>query len=309
MNTQFTIWQAGAAAVLLLVAGLYLYGWRRLHRAQPTLATRARLVALAAALLALTLALVWPLPVWSNYLLTLRSLQKVLIAMIAAPLLWLSCPVQTITWGVRGPARRALVALHRGDGLLARTGRALTRPLVTWFAFLGAFLFWHDPQAVPFMVGGGWFHYVAPWLLFSAALLYWWPIVDTGPRLHPPLPAWVLIVYIITVEIPNMVAGVTIAFSAAPLYSHYATLHAEGRALLPLNVTTDQVTGGAIVWVFGSLVYIASVVAVLHRLFRREDSTAPHPLAGWDANEKFIAPGLEQRVVQNRLRNVDLSHH
>jgi putative membrane protein len=309
VNTQFTIWQASAAAVLLLVAILYARGWQRLHRAQPALATRARLVALAAALLALSLALVWPLPIWSNYLLTLRSLQKVLIAMIAAPLLWLSCPVQVIAWEVRGPARRALVALHRGNGLLARTGRALTRPLVTWFAFLGAFLFWHDPQAVPFMVGGGWFHYVAPWLLFGAALLYWWPIVDTGPRLHSRLPAWVLIVYIITVEIPNMVAGVTIAFSAAPLYAHYATLHPAGRALLPLTATTDQVTGGALVWVFGSLVYIAAVVGVLHRLFRREGSTAPHPLAGWDANEKFIAPGLEQRVVQNRLHNVDLSHH
>lgn len=309
MDTQFTIWQASAAAALLLLVALYGRGWRRLHRALPTLATGARLVALSGALLALTLALVWPLPIWSNYLLTLRSLQKVLIAMVAAPLLWLSCPVQTIAWGLRGPARRALVALHRGRDPLSRGARALTRPLFCWFAFLGAFLFWHDPQAVPFMVGTSWFHFVAPWLLLGAALLFWWHVVDTGPRLHTRLPAWVLIVYVIAVEIPNMVAGVTIAFSGAPLYAYYATLHAQGRALLPLTAITDQMTGGAIVWVFGSLVYIGSIVAVLHRLFRRDGSTAPHPLAGWDANEKFIAPGLEQRVVQNRLRNIDLSHH
>ena len=46
--------------------------------------------------------------------------------------------------------------------------------------------------------------------------------------------------------------------------------------------------GGAIVWVFGSLVYVAAIVAVLHRLFRRDGSTVPHPLTslspqGWNS--------------------------
>lgn len=309
MDLSITLWQAMIAALLTLVASLYLWGWRRLHRAQPTLASGGRLVALAAALIALTLALIWPLPVWSNSLLSLRSLQKVLIALIAAPLIWLSCPVHTVAWGLRGPTRRALIWIHRGQDPVARGLRALTQPLFTWFAFLGSFLFWHDPQAVPFMVGDGWFHYVAPWLLLGAALLYWWPVVDTGPRLHSRLPAWVLIVYLITVEIPNMVAGVTIAFSATLLYDHYAAVHAQGRAIFPIGATTDQMVGGAIVWVFGSLVYVAAIVAVLHRLFRRDGSTVPHPLAGWDANDKFIAPGLEQRVAQNQRRGVDLNHH
>lgn len=308
MAVQINLWQASAAAFLLLATGLYLWGWRRLHAAQPALATPGRLVALGGALLALTLALVWPLPIWSNDLLTFRSIQKVLVALVAAPLLWLSCPVQTIAWGLRGPARQALVGLHRGQGPLPRAVRALTRPLITWFAFLGAFLFWHDPQAVPFLVGDGWFHFVAPWLLFGAALLFWWPIVDTGPRLHGRLPAWLLIVYVITVEIPNMIAGVTIAFSDTPLYAHYATPQAAGQALLPLTAATDQMVGGAIVWVFGSFVYIGTVVAILHQLFRRDGSTAPHPLADWDADEKFIAPGLEQRATQNRLRKIDLGH-
>lgn len=308
MVAQINLWQAGAAAFLLLATGLYLWGRRRLRHAQPALATSGRLVALGGALLALTLALVWPLPIWSNYLLTFRSIQKVLIALVAAPLLWLSCPVQTITWGLRGPARRALVNLHRGQGPFPRAVRALTWPLITWFAFLGAFLFWHDPQAVPFLVGDGWFHFVAPWLLFGAATLFWWPIVDTGPRLHARLPAWLLIVYVITVEILNMIAGVTIAFSATPLYAHYATPHAAGQALLPLTAVTDQMVGGAIVWVFGSFVYIGTVVAILHQLFRRDGSMAPHPPADWDADEKFIAPGLEHRATQNRLRKIDLGH-
>lgn len=309
MQLSIPIWQAIPLVFLLTATGLYLGGWRRLRRARPTLAGGGRLVALTGALIALTLALVWPLPIWSESLLTLRSLQNVLIALVAAPLLWLSCPVHTIAWGVRGPARRALLWLRHGQDVGARGLRAMTQPLVTWFAFLGAILFWHDPQAVPFMVGGGWFHYVAPWLLLGAALLYWWPVVDCGPRLHSRLPAWVLIAYLLTVEIPNMVAGVTIAFTGTPLYAHYAAVHARGQSLLPLSALTDQMVGGALVWVFGSFVYIGAIVAVLHRLFRQEGSFAPRPPVDWDAQEKFIAPGLEQRVAQNRLHDIDLSHH
>jgi cytochrome c oxidase assembly factor CtaG len=307
MQADFGFWQAGAALTLIVLTALYGAGWRRLHRVYPRLASVGRLLAFGVALAALTVALVWPLPGWSNYLLTMRSVQKVMVAMIAPPLLWLACPVHVIVWG-RRELRGGLVALRRGKSRTAAWVRAATQPLVAWFTFVAVFLFWHDPQSVPLLVGGGWLHYIAPWLLLAAALLYWWHVVDTGPRLHRSFPTWLLIPFLIGVEIPNMVAGITIAFSVQPLYAHYATVHAQLGDRLPLNVITDQITGGAIVWVFGSLVYIASIVLVLHRLFRREGSNAPQPLPNWDANEKFIAPGLEERARQNARRGVDLSH-
>jgi cytochrome c oxidase assembly factor CtaG len=306
MQADFGIWQAGAALVLIGLAALYGAGWRRLHRVYPRLASGARLLAFGVAFTALTLALVWPLPGWSNYLLTLRSLQKVMVAMIAPPLLWLACPVHVIVWD-RRELRGGLVALRRGKSRAAGWVRAATQPLVAWFAFVAAFLFWHDPQSVPFLVGGR-LHYAAPWLLLAAALLYWWHVVDTGPRLHHTFPTWLLIPYLLTVEILNMAAGMTIAFSAQPVYAHFAAVHTQFGDRLPLGVIADQITGGALVWVFGSLVYIASIVLVLHRLFCREGSNAPQPLPHWDDNEKFIAPGLEERARQNALRGVDLSH-
>jgi hypothetical protein len=78
---------------------------------------------------------------------------------------------------------------------------------------------------------------------------------------------------------------------------------------LPLSLGHDQMAGGAIIWVFGSFVYITGVIATLNKLFSREEAATPKPLLNWDDNAKFIAPGLEQRAVENRLRNVDLSHH
>jgi cytochrome c oxidase assembly factor CtaG len=195
------------------------------------------------------------------------------------------------------------------------TLRAVTQPLVAWFLFVATFLVWHDPSLAKFMLGEAgaqltW-HYAAPWLLLVASLLFWWPVIDSGPRFQRAFPAWLLIAYLVSVEVFNMVAGISIAFSMEPLYAHYVAVRAQLPAdALPWGPVTDQIAGGAIVWVFGSMVYISSIVFVLFGLFRKEaDSTTPLRLPDWDANAKFIAPGLEHRVAQNELRKADLSHH
>jgi cytochrome c oxidase assembly factor CtaG len=313
MHASFGIGEALALVVLAGLAVSYVWGWRRLHRAMPTLATPVRLLAFVVALSALALVLVWPLPGWSNYLLAMRSLQKALICMIACPLLWLSAPVHVIAWGMRDWRRRGWLKLDAqgwSRQLMHTTMHTVTQPLVTWFIYVSVFLFWHDPSVAKFLLGDTWAHAVAPWLLLCAGLLFWWPIVDAGPRFHRRFPTWLLIVYLVTVEAANMIAGITIAFSSEPLYPYYPAVRAQLAAdALPFSEFADQVLGGAIVWVFGSFVYITGIIFVLRHLFIKEGSNTPQPLPNWDDNEKFIAPGLEYRVAQNQLRNTDLSHH
>jgi cytochrome c oxidase assembly factor CtaG len=301
-------WGISQSFAFILLAGfvmMYGWGWRRLRRAMPALATRLRLVAFGIAMLSLTAALVWPLPGWSNYLLVMRSLQTVAICMIGVPMLWLAAPVHVIVWGIHGGARRMFVSLHRQKWL-----HYLTQPLVTWFFYVSAFLFWHDPSVAQYLLGPQIAHTAAPWLLFSAALLFWWPVVNTGPRIYRDFPAWLVIFYVLCVEVANMVTGMNMAFSAEPLYPYYPAMRAQlPLDALPWSQGTDQMAGGAIIWVFGSLVYVSSIVCVLSSLFRKEGSTTPqHPL-NWDDDAKFIAPGLEHRVAQNYLRKVDLNHH
>jgi cytochrome c oxidase assembly factor CtaG len=309
MQTTLGVGEYIALLILVGLAISYMWGWRRLRRAMPSLATRPRLLAFAIAILALTFAFVWPLPDWSNYLLAMRSLQKALICMIAAPLLWLASPIHVVVWGLRGWARHAFVALL-AQGLPRRIAYKVTQPLVAWLFFVSIFLFWHDPSLSQFVMGERAAHTAAPWLLLCAALLFWWPVVDAGPRLHRHFPAWLLVVYLLSVEIANMVAGVTIAFSVEPLYPYYPALRAQlAPNTLPWNQTIDQIAGGAIVWVLGSIVYISSIVFILSRLFRKEESATPLHLPNWDDHEKFIAPGLEHRAAQNKFRKADLSHH
>jgi len=310
MQAPIGVEQVAAILILGIVAAFYGVGWRRLHRADPRLASPGRVVAFGVGLVALTLALVWPLPGWSNYLLAARSLQKVLICMVGAPLLWVACPVHVIAWGQRRWAGRWVTRLHRPADSFGRAIRGLTQPLFVWFLYVAVFLFWHDPTSARFLLGDTWGHTLAPWVLLVAAILFWGPVVDTGPRLHRDLPIWLLIVYLIGVEIANMVAGITIAFSATPVYPYYPAVRAAlGDPMLPLPLIIDQIAGGAIVWVFGSLVYISGVLFILHRLFRREGVNLPLAAPNWDDHANLIAPGLEHRVTQNRRQNVDLSHH
>jgi cytochrome c oxidase assembly factor CtaG len=181
--------------------------------------------------------------------------------------------------------------------------------LVTWFVYIAAFLLWHDPTFAPFLLGAHVAHNIVPWLLLGAALLFWWPVVNAGPRFHRSFPAWLFIAYLLSVEVLNMVAGITIAFSTDPIYPHYVAVRAQlAPDALPWSQTIDQIMGGAIIWVFGSFVYISSVVFILFDLFRKDGSTTPQPLPDWDDNAKFIAPGLEHRVSQNELRKADLHH-
>src|SRR5690606_11690138 len=96
-------------------------------------------------------------------------------------------------------------------------------------------------------------------------------------------PAWLLIIYLLSVEIANMVAGITIAFSIEPMYAHYPAVRAQlGADVLPFSQLIDQIAGGAIIWVFGSLVYVSGIIFVLHRLFRKDGSTTPQPIFDWD---------------------------
>ena len=305
MHATFGIWHASASLFLVILIAAYVRGWRRLHRVDPGLATPLRAIAFGIAVGALAAALIWPLPGWSNYLLTMRSLQKALLCMIAAPLLWLACPLHTIVWGMRGWTRRGLVRFH-GHSWDARLTRTLTQPMAAWFGFVAAFLLWHDPASAKFLLGENWLHYVAPWVLGATAIVFWSHVVGTGPRHRAHFPAWLLILYLLGAEIANMVAGITIAFTVEPIYAHYPAVRAlVGDAALPLSSMIDQMAAGAIIWVFGSFVYIFGIVFVLHHLFRREGSTAPEPLPNWDAHDKFIAPGLEHRLAPHLVRKSD----
>jgi len=283
-------------AFLLGVGGLYWRGWRRLRRVGSPLARPMRLSFLVSALLLLLLATFPPIYGLSHELLYARAVQKIMVAMVAAPLFWLACPLQLILRGLPVAWQRRFMHGLRADTTSGSVLRAMTAPGVAWMVYVTAIVIWHDSAVINWTMATPSRHYVTLGLIFGAALLYWVHIVGTGFHLRRALPGWMLFVYAVGVEIPNMTAGITIAYSSVPLYSHYVATHVGQR----FSVLDDQVMAGGLVWFMGSIVFFFSAVMIVNRLFVRHGSNTPEHFPDWDSDERMIAPGLEHRLDDKR---------
>jgi cytochrome c oxidase assembly factor CtaG len=285
------------AVGLAATGGLYGRGWLRMRRARLALASPLRLTALLAATLLTAFVFLSPLNQWNERYLLARTLQKVLLCLLAAPLFWLAHPWEIIVWGLPSAARRRLT------GAVARPspGKALavlaTQPWMAWLFFNAAFLIWHDRQVANWLLANPAWHTLGLMALGAAAVLFWWHVVGAGPQLHVAFIPWVCALYLVMIEISNMVIGVSMAFSTQPIYAHYAATHLAAPNLR-FDLVADQAASGALLWVTGSLVYIGAILAVLNRVFQKAGSDKAHYHPDWDSDERMIMPGLEHRLKE-----------
>ncbi len=283
---------------LLMLAWLLLYvrGWLRLRRrGAAELASIYRLAVFLTATVLVGLVLLSPISWLNSQYLFMRSLQTVVLCLLAAPAFHLACGYDILLWGLPDGGRRWLRRTIQPGATLGDLGRKATPMAAVWLAFLALFLVWHEPNVVNWLAPRPMLHTGVLVLLGLLALLFWWHVVGTGPRLHVPLAAWMVAIMLVITEIINMVTGVSIAFSSQPIYAHYA----EAAAAAPwrvLDAVSDQALAGATLWVAGSLLYVSSIVLVLNRLFIEHGEGGPQPAPDWDDDDNMIMPGLEHRL-------------
>jgi cytochrome c oxidase assembly factor CtaG len=286
------------ALALLMFAWLLLYsrGWLRLRRRRAPLASVYRLLVFLTATALVGAALLSPISALNSRFLFLRSLQTVVLCLLAAPAFHLACGYDVLLWGLPDSLRRRLRGHLRPGAAVGEAIRTVTPAGGVWLAFVACFLIWHEPGVVNFLLGSPARHTAALALLGLLALLFWWHVVGTGPRLHKPLAAWMVAILLVITEVINMVTGVSIAFAGAPIYAHYVAAAAASPVASRLDVLGDQALAGGLLWVAGSLLYVSSIVLVLNRLFIEQGEGGPTPAPDWDDDDRMIMPGLEHRV-------------
>lgn len=298
-----------SSIVLLTLLGSgwsYLRGWRRLRIVLPGLATLPRLLAFGMAAVFVFLALVWPLHELSRSFLLARTFEKVLLAMLAAPLFWLSAAFHIVAWSLPTSLRRQTARFWFRSHSASAPMKVFFQPGLIWFLFLASFLTWHDSIFVSLAMPNPVLRTLAPLWLFAAALLYWWQVVGTGPRRYTTRSPWVRLGCLLSVEVPNVATGMYIAFHEHGIYDYYIAmrdLHPD-YFLNTITMVEDQTFSGALNWVFGSMVYFGSFILVLNSIWRSvANSSQPQPPLNWDADEKFIMPGLEGRLKEREVRS------
>jgi cytochrome c oxidase assembly factor CtaG len=297
-------WRLEILAVLIPLGILYTLGWRRVRRQslQRRLATWPRLAAYLGGLFILALSLLSPVGWLGGQLFFMHMIQHMLTMMVAAPLLWLGEPFPFMLWALPVGARCQVASLFTRNSRVRSLLTAVNRPGVAWLLFLTIYLGWHDSTAYDTALSIPWVHDLQHITFFLAAMLFWWPIIGSAPHLHRSFPGWAKVAYLVGAVPPNMLVGITIAFSSKMLYSYYTTV----PRIWGFTALQDQQLAGAIMWIQGSEMLIMVALVILFRMFR--DKGSADPLTEWsgtawdEADETTIAPGLEHRVTQHRMQ-------
>jgi cytochrome c oxidase assembly factor CtaG len=284
--------------IILVTAGIiYLRGWRRLRQRTAARSEHNRWqmgavwrpVVYIGGLLVLGIALMSPIDVIGSQLFFMHMIQHVLMMSIVPPLLWLANPLPFVLWGLPGKVRLS------AGGLLGRRGkvrsflRKFSGPGTIWVVYVCLYLGWHDPLLYNAALQSEWVHDLEHFSFFGAAMFYWWHVMGAGPRVHRPFPAVGRFIYVLMAIPPNMIAGMAIAFSEQPIYTHYEAM----PRIWNLSVLSDQRLAGVIMWVPGSMMYIVAALILVARWLKEEENKPALPESQWATDEALKAPGLE----------------
>ncbi len=245
--------------VLVLAGLLYVRGWYHLrHEKGSSLAGGWRVACYIAGLLALALALLSPIDVLQSMLFLMHMLQHLLLMLIAPPLLLLANPLPVTIWGIPKPVRRVVASLFQRRSRFRHLLSFLTQPRSSWFAFVAILLAWHVPTAYNASLQNERLHDLEHLTFFLAAVLFWWRVIAAAPYLRKPLPYYARAVYLMAAMPFSMFLGVLLTIADQPLYTYYLTV----PRLWELSALDDQRLGGAIMWIPGNVIFLASILTM-----------------------------------------------
>lgn len=261
-------WRAYPGVWLFVGAIVLLYArlWRaapgegRAAAGNPSLASepfsrRARMLFAGTGIALLWVALDWPVgALGAGYLVSVHTVQFLLISLLASPLLLLGIP----RWRIERWMRRRAVR---------RVAPVLTHPLVTMAVFVVVMAFTHWSPVVDALMTSqaGTFGLDMLWL--AAGLVFWWPVAVALPE-----RAWLgepfKIGYLVAITVLDTGLFAYLAFSELPLYATFELAPPIG----PLTVREDQLLAGLIMKIGGGVIYWIVISMLFYRWFRRSET-------------------------------------
>jgi cytochrome c oxidase assembly factor CtaG len=195
--------------------------------------------------------------------------QHLLLVSVAAPALLLADPFAVTLWGLpgrtRGAAGRLLAPGHR----LRRALVVITRMPLTWPSYVAVLWLWHLPGPYEAALRSGLLHDVEHVLFFTAAVLFWWPVLLPAPRMGPPPhPAW-RVAYLVLGALQSAALGLVLASRADAFYPSY-TASAPTMGFTPAQ---DQAWGGVLMWSVGSAIDMLAVLYVVGKVIGQLSTT------------------------------------
>ncbi|HEY9793868.1 MAG TPA: cytochrome c oxidase assembly protein [Candidatus Obscuribacterales bacterium] len=218
--------------------------------------------------LCIFIALCSPLDALSDdYLFSAHMLQHMLLALVAPAYMVSALPQAWVRTVMKIPFCRLLE-------------RILGHPILALAIAVTVFWIWHLPVLYNATIENEGFHVFEHLTFLVSGFILWWPVwKPIEGRLTPS----VALVYVFTAAVAQGLIGIIFSIADTPYYSVYAHPH-DQLGILPLlrekwglTQLSDQKLGGAIMWGFGSVIYLWALMAIMIRWFYEyPENEAPH---------------------------------
>jgi cytochrome c oxidase assembly factor CtaG len=253
---------------LVLAAGLYARGWRRLRRrGRGGRALRPwRAWCFGGGLLAVAIALLSPIATFDSLFMFMHMIQHLLLVMIAAPLIWLGAPLLPMLWAFDRKTRRWLGRFMHPSSRVHAVFHFLTRPSIALPILVLTIIAWHYPPFYDAAQGRTLIHDLEHATFFAAALLFYWPLIQpTGGKRRLSYGAGIL--YLFPAKITGFVIGASLSMAQTPWYQTYI----NAPRVWGLSALSDQQLAGLIMWIFGGLLYIVPLLILVVMMIREDE--------------------------------------
>jgi cytochrome c oxidase assembly factor CtaG len=272
VKAVFEAWSVPVPLTLILTVTSLVYwrGWFHLRRALPNFFSVRQLSAFIAGLFALWIAIGSPLAAFDDALLSIHMSQHILLMAVAPPLILLGAPALPLLFGFPKRFVRRILGPALRWRLVQRLGSTFTHPAFCWFSATIAVIVWHLPGVFEFALRSESWHEVEHATFFTTSILFWWPVVQPWPSVAR-WPRWSIPLYLFLGVLANDAVSAVLALWDRVLYPSYASTDHRLFNLAPLD---DQAFAGALMWVFGTLVYLAPAVVITMRLLSPSESSS-----------------------------------
>jgi putative membrane protein len=241
--------------VWLFIAALAAALWV-VHRRAGATAQSWRVSLLVQGLLALWIALDWPVgALGGGYLASLHMLQFLLIALVAPPLLLLG--VHSEVW----------------DRLARRSGgwlEAATTPLLGLVALNAVVVLTHLPAIADPMMATQLGSFVIDMVWLLAGTMFWWPLVapvPARPRFSPPVRMGYLVLGIMFSPVTIVLVAVLV-FNEHPLFATYELAPRVGG----LDAVMDHQIAGLLMSVGGAIITLVGMTTIFFRWAKESEA-------------------------------------
>ncbi|MEK5039683.1 cytochrome c oxidase assembly factor CtaG [Sporosarcina sp. FSL K6-3457] len=279
------LWSPWFLLIILIGIALYIFlATKMRHRFEGTESlTRKQFLLFLLSMVLLYAVKGSPVDLMGHILFTMHMVQMALLLLLVAPLLIIGIP--NWMW-------KKVFDIK----ILARIIGVLTKPVISLIIFIGMFSIYHIPIILDSVKLSAPLHTIFTITLFLAAMLFWWPVINTlegQPKLH----GLKKIGYIILSAIFITPACSLIIFVDVPVYETYQSGEAWLKAMalcVPagtlaglsglgisgpelftnMETLTDQQLGGILMKVIQEIVYVFVIGSVFIKWYKEEQDNA-----------------------------------